>query len=472
MSSSRRRSQKLPRKHKPAISVREEAAQTLTSHENAVNDSPATPAPAPIDSTISQMEQSVERIQALAESIQISSQRETVVPESVQPLSLASNSSIANTNDDWDGDDRAEDNGLAELLLNRLDEKLSDLVQRASDLERERIDIERMQKQLQHAIDTAEAKLAQSPALQREVEFDSMDQMIQSLKLENARLNNLLANARTEYLALLDFIEKDDIAELTNSIRNDSLERERELRLEIDRLQERVAFLQSEMGSRLGDGGDDSTELEQQLADVRSQLIEARHESVELRLQCNELSTRLAQFQSPKSLSSEAWSWEERKQAWLRQLEEEDSGDGTADSKKRLEVQDIIDRTTQEIDRRDREIADLKSLLEQQAVAANGMAVGAAAVAQIIEADELIVEERQRLKQLQEEWEQKQRQGEIEMSLERAKLARERLELQEKLRSLEAMQPMPQEPSEPGEPNQPSRRPRGNWLSRLGLRDE
>lgn len=454
------------------MSVREEAARTLTSHENAVNDSPALPVPAPVDSTISQMEQSVERIQALADSIQIVSQQAPDSNESTQSSELAPIASLAPSEDEWEDSDREEDDALAELLLNRIDEKLIDLVQRASDLERERIDIERMQKQLQHAIDTAEAKLAQSPALQREVELDSMDQMIQSLKLENTRLNNLLANARTEYLALLDFIEKDDIAELTNSIRNDSLERERELRLEVDRLQERVAFLQSEMGSRPGDRTDeDASELEQQLAEVRSQLIEARHESVELRLQCNELSTRLAQFQSPKSLSSEAWSWEERKQAWLRQLEEE-ADEGTTDTKKKLEIQEILDRTTQEVERRDREIADLKSLLEQQAVAANGMAVGAAAVAQIIEADELIVEERQRLKQLQEEWEQKQRQGEIEMSLERAKLARERLELQEKLRSLEAMQPMIQEPTEPGDSPQSSRRPRGNWLSRLGLRDE
>jgi hypothetical protein len=441
MSSSRRRPQELQRKRKPAVSVREEAARTQNSHENAVIDPPARPVPSPVDSTVSHIEQSVERIQALAESIQS------------------------------DGRNHDRDDELAKLLLNRIDEKLANLVQRAGDLERERIDVERMQKQLQHAIDTAEAKLSQSPALQREVELESMDQMIQSLKLENARLNNLLANARTEYLALLDFMEKDDIAELTNSIRNDSLERERELRLEVDRLQERVAFLQNEMGSRLRDGREDSSELEQQLAEVRGQLIEARHESVELRLQCNELSSRLAQFQSPTSVSSEAWSWEERKQAWLRQLEAE-SEMGTVDTKKRLEVQEILDRTDQEVERRDREIADLKSLLEQQAVAANGMAVGAAAIAQIIEADELIIEERRRLKQLQEDWEQKQRQGEIEMSLERAKLARERLALQEKLRSMEAMQPMGQEPTEPGDVGASSRRPRGNWLSRLGLRDE
>ncbi|AMV34517.1 hypothetical protein VN12_20495 [Pirellula sp. SH-Sr6A] len=439
--------------------VRGEAVRTLTSYENPVIDSPAPDSPipdppAPIEPTVFQLEQSVERIQALADAISVHSE-EAPGPEEATEL------------EETDAPPEAEV-VISDLLILRIDEKLAEIVRKAGELERERIDIERMQKQLQHAIDTAEAKLAQSPALHREVEFESMDQLIQSLKLENARLNNLLANARTEYQALLDFIEKDDIAELTNSIRNDAMERERELRLEVDRLQEQVALLQNEVGPSIG--SDYESELQEQLAEVRSQLIEARHESVELRLQCNDLSTRLAQFQSPKSLSTEAWSWEERKQAWLRQLEEE-SNEGTADAKKTLEIQEILERTTHEVERRDREIADLKSLLEQQAVASNGMAVGAAAVAQIIEADELIVEERQRLKQLQEEWEQKQRQGEIEMSLERAKLARERLELQEKLRSLEAMQPMQSTP-ENGEESIPNRRPRGNWLSRLGLRDE
>lgn len=451
--------------------VRGEAVRTVTSYENAVIDSPAPDSPIPdpiapdslepVEPTVLQLEQSVERIQALADAIEIHAV-EVHVDDAGE---------VDQVDEVYQDEvDQVDETGeiISDLLIHRIDEKLAEIVRKAGELERERIDIERMQKQLQHAIDTAEAKLAQSPALHREVEFDSMDQLIQSLKLENARLNNLLANARTEYQALLDFIEKDDIEELTNSIRNEAMERERELRLEVDRLQEQVALLQNEIGPSIG--SENENELQQQLAEVRSQLIEARHESVELRLQCNDLSTRLAQFQSPKSLSTEAWSWEERKQAWLRQLEEE-SNEGAADSKKTLEIQEIVDRTTHEVERRDREIADLKSLLEQQAVASNGMAVGAAAVAQIIEADELIVEERQRLKQLQEEWEQKQRQGEIEMSLERAKLARERLELQEKLRSLEAMQPMQSTP-ENGEEPIPNRRPRGNWLSRLGLRDE
>jgi hypothetical protein len=214
--------------------------------------------------------------------------------------------------------------------------------------------------------------------------------------------------------------------------------------------------------------GTDS-DFEQQLNILREQLIESRHETVEVRSQYNELSIRLAQYQAPTSHSSESFSWEERKLAWLRQLEHETQVENNISPSRVLEIEKVIEQTDQEVLRRDKEIADLKSLLQEQSVASNGMAVGAAAIAQIIEADDLIIEERQRLKQLQEDWEQKQRQGEIEMSLERAKLARERLELQERMRSLEAMHAN-QVMDEKGAPS--PGKSKGNWLARLGLRDE
>ena len=286
-------------------------------------------------------------------------------------------------------------------------------------------------------------------------------------KLENEKLINLLATARNEYQTLLEFIENDDVSKLTNSIRNDSKDREQELCVEIELLKEKVAILSEtkDTGSVTGTDSD----FEQQLNILREQLIESRHETVEVRSQYNELSIRLAQYQAPTSHSSESFSWEERKLAWLRQLEHETQVENNVSPSRVLEIEKVIEQTDQEVLRRDKEIADLKSLLQEQSVASNGMAVGAAAIAQIIEADDLIIEERQRLKQLQEDWEQKQRQGEIEMSLERAKLARERLELQERMRSLEAMHAN-QVMDEKGAPS--PGKSKGNWLARLGLRDE
>ena len=351
------------------------------------------------------------------------------------------------------------------VAIERIDLKLEQLIEQSTRVERERLEIEDLRIKLQDAINAAEATNAEKNRYEA-VEDSSCDAM-SDFKLENEKLINLLATARNEYQALLEFIENDDVSKLTNSIRNDSKDREQELCVEIELLKEKVAILSEtkDTGSVTGTDSD----FEQQLNILREQLIESRHETVEVRSQYNELSIRLAQYQAPTSHSSESFSWEERKLAWLRQLEHETQVENNVSPTRVLEIEKVIEQTDQEVLRRDKEIADLKSLLQEQSVASNGMAVGAAAIAQIIEADDLIIEERQRLKQLQEDWEQKQRQGEIEMSLERAKLARERLELQERMRSLEAMHAN-QVMDEKGAPS--PGKSKGNWLARLGLRDE
>lgn len=351
------------------------------------------------------------------------------------------------------------------VAIERIDLKLEQLIEQSTRVERERLEIEDLRIQLQDAINAAEATNAEKNRY--EAVEDSPCDAMSDFKLENEKLINLLATARNEYQALLEFIENDDVSKLTNSIRNDSKDREQELCVEIELLKEKVAILSETKDTDSVTGM--VSDLEEQLNILREQLIESRHETVEVRSQYNELSIRLAQYQAPTSHSSESFSWEERKLAWLRQLEHETQVENNISPSRVLEIEKVIEQTDQEVLRRDKEIADLKSLLQEQSVASNGMAVGAAAIAQIIEADDLIIEERQRLKQLQEDWEQKQRQGEIEMSLERAKLARERLELQERMRSLEAMHAN-QVMDEKGAPS--PGKSKGNWLARLGLRDE
>ena len=351
------------------------------------------------------------------------------------------------------------------VAIERIDLKLEQLIEQSTRVERERLEIEDLRIQLQDAINAAEATNAEKNWY--EAVEDSPCDAMSDFKLENEKLINLLATARNEYQALLEFIENDDVSKLTNSIRNDSKDREQELCVEIELLKEKVAILSETKDTDSVTGT--VSDLEEQLNILREQLIESRHETVEMRSQYNELSIRLAQYQAPTSHSSESFSWEERKLAWLRQLEHETQVENNVSPSRVLEIEKVIEQTDQEVLRRDKEIADLKSLLQEQSVASNGMAVGAAAIAQIIEADDLIIEERQRLKQLQEDWEQKQRQGEIEMSLERAKLARERLELQERMRSLEAMHAN-QVMDEKGAPS--PGKSKGNWLARLGLRDE
>ncbi len=82
--------------------------------------------------------------------------------------------------------------------------------------------------------------------------------------------------------------------------------------------------------------------------------------------------------------------------------------------------------------------------------------------------DELLRAERERLNQLQNELQEKLRQAEVELSLERAKLARQRAELEERLRTVQAgTQPSPT--NEPTCSYSPRRR---QWLARLGLLED
>lgn len=160
-------------------------------------------------------------------------------------------------------------------------------------------------------------------------------------------------------------------------------------------------------------------------------------------------------------------SWEAMKQKMLAQLESQDSG---LEPNDRREIEATLRRTDEIVAAKEREIADLRELLEQQSNQVGDLAVGAAAIAQIMDHDELILQERERLQHAQDEWREKLKQAEIDISLERARLARERTELMEKQHSLDK-QTAQNAPTPDGKPAEKVTS-RGRWLTRLGLKDE
>ena len=93
------------------------------------------------------------------------------------------------------------------------------------------------------------------------------------------------------------------------------------------------------------------------------------------------------------------------------------------------------------------------------------VAVGDAAITDLLDQDELIQQKRESLDQLQTEWQEKLRTAEVEISVERAQLARERAEIEDQQRTLE-----PLRRSTDGEPGE-EKPPRGRWLAKLGLRE-
>ncbi|MFN7893817.1 MAG: hypothetical protein ACK5OC_26255, partial [Pirellula sp.] len=127
------------------------------------------------------------------------------------------------------------------VAIERIDLKLEQLIEQSTRVERERLEIEDLRIKLQDAINAAEATNAEKNRY--EAVEDSPCDAMSDFKLENEKLINLLATARNEYQALLEFIENDDVSKLTNSIRNDSKDREQELCVEIELLKEKVAIL-------------------------------------------------------------------------------------------------------------------------------------------------------------------------------------------------------------------------------------
>ncbi|MGV3484570.1 MAG: hypothetical protein ACO1RT_09145 [Planctomycetaceae bacterium] len=210
-----------------------------------------------------------------------------------------------------------------------------------------------------------------------------------------------------------------------------------------------------------------------QLEDELRREIDTLRDAIEtLTIQNEHLAGEIAQSSVRKSIngSSDAcatMTWEQRKAMMFAQdqdpLADADSSLGTNTAQ-----QDAVERLRKELQSRDAEIAQLRELLERRPMQAEeGTAVGAAAIVQMMDSDELICEERQRLQELQGEWETKFRQMEIAASIERASLARERQQLERQNAELEEQlahlkRELRQE--EMTGPNQ-SRR----WLAKLGL---
>lgn len=225
----------------------------------------------------------------------------------------------------------------------------------------------------------------------------------------------------------------------------------------------------------------DHANQDSQLQDLQAELETAWRENEELRHQNGHLAAELADSSAQKTVQAsigvdESLSWEDRKAMIMAQMEEDsfdaeefvsslsnsakqssavkqslqadsatDDGDLDAAALETIDPQQFVESLIEQLDRlqkrlqdRDEEIKELQNLLQNQAeTRSGGVAFGAAAIAGLVDSDELIIEERERLQQLKNDWEDKFRQSEIDASLERAKLSRERQELANRTQQLE-----------------------------------
>ena len=226
----------------------------------------------------------------------------------------------------------------------------------------------------------------------------------------------------------------------------------------------------------------ETADLEEQLQTARYCEKELAAEVESLRLACDQLKSTNADLQrqltqaeaSPsrpamgQSSAGGVLNWEAEKRRILAALESEIEPAAEKPTVERLKIEDVIRRTDAILAEKDREIQELKSVLANQSSNLGTVAVGAAALGELIDQDAVIREERQSLKRLQEEWMEKLRQAEIDISLERANMARQKAELEEKRRLLEmrTLAALP-DAAAPGEKSG-----RGRWLARLGLKEK
>jgi chromosome segregation ATPase len=159
--------------------------------------------------------------------------------------------------------------------------------------------------------------------------------------------------------------------------------------------------------------------------------------------------------------------WAAQRARLVAMLEQEDGPLDASRKKERASIESTIETTDRILAEKEREIADLLAARQSQDRCDRADDT-ARDVEHVLNADELIAAERQRLATLQAEWEDKLRAAELEFSLERAKLAREQSALKERLFDLQKSESQAGPAAEPVDHKQPRRR----WLSALGLGEE
>jgi DNA repair exonuclease SbcCD ATPase subunit len=168
--------------------------------------------------------------------------------------------------------------------------------------------------------------------------------------------------------------------------------------------------------------------------------------------------------------------WETQKRLMLAQLEADFDGNDQQQQQQKLTIEQAIQKTEQavagkeqELAAKSQEIEELRRQLENHGSESSVRLSSAAA--EVLDKDELVRQERESLKKLQDSLREQLRQAEIELSMERAKIARQRAEMEEKIQTFEADRAKFAVAAD-GQKNADSgKKPsRGRWLARLGLR--
>jgi hypothetical protein len=275
--------------------------------------------------------------------------------------------------------------------------------------------------------------------------------------VELARLRESLQTARAESERLAD--------ELQHASRGsaDAAE-QKKLRAERDSLQKKLAEAERQLAAAADNDGD-----AQSKDDLRRRFEMAVEELREVKRANAELETKLKKAGSGTAAiggGGGALDWEAQKQKLMAAWDDDGDDDDEERAAERQSIEGTSRITDQIVAQKDEEIEELKRQLEEYASSRG--ASDDKAVAELLDGDDIIRQEREKLQQAEAEWRQKIGQAEIDISVERARIARERMELEEKMRVYQADQATRPPDAPAGATEKPVR---GRWLARLGLKD-
>ncbi len=263
---------------------------------------------------------------------------------------------------------------------------------------------------------------------------------VQKLKRENAELNSELASRSAA--------SDESSPELVS------------LHSERDALADRVFKLENSPPEVI-DG-----DLQQEISDLQRRFELAVDDVRQLK----QINSKLQEQLSQQPLAAEdpaidGSDWQAQKARLLAELDAEEQSSLTDERRAaRATIEGTITLTDQVVAEKDKQIAELQASLEARPAKAEIETMKHAIQEEICSNDELIQTERRRLEKLQQEWQEKLRSAELEISGDRAKLARERSDLEERLAGLQDTQ---------YDSNSDARgKPRHRWLSALGLKEE
>ena len=293
-------------------------------------------------------------------------------------------------------------------------------------------------------------------------------------QLEAARGLSVAASERDELqqkfaLALTDVHRlRSRIAELEQELstrpaadQGDSVELV-QLRSERDAMAARITALEEQPAATVSDA-----DTAQEIADLQRRFELAVEDVRDLKRKNSQLEAQLVEAKSrpgpvvpaPPAGGS---NWEALKQQMLASLEGEVEDGDEEREQERASIENTIRITDEIVANKDRELAELRAQLAESGVAR--AAADDESVRELVDNDAVIQKHRERIAQLEKEMEGKLRAAELELSIERAKIAREQVQLADLRSEIDAMRG-----THGSGPGAGIGQPKKRWLSKLGL---